>query len=242
MKILGVVGVILLLSQPLAFEGPEMFVVWNVGQGQWVTLINRETCIHFDMGGEQSKIGLSAQHCRNKSHRVWLSHDDWDHINFLGSGRSQFPDLCLMSVRPIPRSWRKRKLLNNIADCTDRPRDINLELIWQSHDPKASSNDRSLVALSYSVLIPGDSLAAQEHKWSLHPHLRQVQTLIVGHHGSRTSTSKFLLDRLPSLTQAIASSRRSRYGHPHFEVEVRLRRKNIPLVSTEDWGNIRLDL
>ena len=28
------------------------WIIWNSGQGQWVTQVTNETCTHFDFGGE----------------------------------------------------------------------------------------------------------------------------------------------------------------------------------------------
>lgn len=38
---------------PLAEKSSRRYlVIWNIGQGQWVTAINETICFHFDMGGE----------------------------------------------------------------------------------------------------------------------------------------------------------------------------------------------
>ncbi|MBK7961611.1 MAG: hypothetical protein IPK04_10715 [Bdellovibrionales bacterium] len=71
---------------------------------------------------------------------------------------------------------------------------------------------------------------------------KQIKVLILGHHGSKTSTSEALLQRLPRLKFAIATARESRYGHPHFVVLNRLRQHRIPILRTEDWGHIGLEL
>jgi competence protein ComEC len=65
--------------------------------------------------------------------------------------------------------------------------------------------------------------------------------LILGHHGSQTSSSQaFLTQARPGL--AIASARRARYGHPHRKVVSRLRQKKIPTLTTEDWGSLFFSL
>jgi competence protein ComEC len=37
---------------------------------------------------------------------------------------------------------------------------------------------------------------------------------------------------------AIASARWKRYHHPHAEIEALLKQRHIPMIRTEDWGNI----
>jgi competence protein ComEC len=71
--------------------------------------------------------------------------------------------------------------------------------------------------------------------------LRDVRWLVLGHHGSRTSTSDNLLRSLPSLRLTIASARHAKYGHPHSEVLQRLRFYRVPVLSTEDWGSIEIE-
>jgi competence protein ComEC len=224
------------------FDGPDMFVVWNVGQGQWSTLVSGGKCLHFDMGGEwAANLPTVSRLCRDSRNSLWLSHGDWDHINFIGRSRRALPDLCLAMAPPSVRSRRKRQLLAAVKSCASPGPAHGPSEVWRPRADEKSPNGQSRVVAMAGVLIPGDSLAAQEKSWALAPRLRRVHTLLAGHHGSRTSTSNFLLARLPELRQAISSSRRARYGHPHFEVETRLRERHIPLISTEDWGSIRMD-
>ncbi len=60
------------------------FIIWNVGQGQWVTQVSAQSCLHFDMGGGEffpwTKI---HQQCASKNNLIFLSHADDDHINAL---------------------------------------------------------------------------------------------------------------------------------------------------------------
>ena len=56
------------------------------------------------------------------------------------------------------------------------------------------------------------------------------------------STSDDLLNRLPNLRLVIASARFARYHHPSIETVTRLRARGVPLLRTEDWGSIALQL
>ena len=85
--------------------------------------------------------------------------------------------------------------------------------------------------------MPGDSPTKMEKKWANQINER-VEVLILGHHGAKNSTSEFLLNKLTDLKVAISSAREKRYGHPTMEVKNRLRKNQIPLLKTEDWGNL----
>jgi beta-lactamase superfamily II metal-dependent hydrolase len=137
---------------------------------------------------------------------------------------------CLFYPKKHNKKW-----LNKIKPCTfDNP---NIKIISMGNDFIKNSNAGSIIYLiNDKILISGDSPKSEEKKWLyLLPH--KLFLLILGHHGSRTSTSKELLNwAKPEI--AIASARKEKYGHPHFEVISNLKNKNIPLLRTETFGNI----
>ena len=228
-----------LLKMPPA--RPHGFIVWNVGQGLWTTWAGHSDCFHFDMGGEFSPARRVRQLCAGQMNRIYLSHWDWDHISFVGKIRTLLPNVCLALPPDLRSSPRKEKLLQGLLPCPPLPANSKGPVLVNPLSPLQSgrsSNELSHVMKMETALIPGDSVATQEKTWSVDPRLRTVKWLVLGHHGSRTSTSDFLLRHLPNLKQAIASARKSRYGHPHAEVIERLARSRIPLLKTEDWGNI----
>src|SRR4051812_4322121 len=79
------------LPSPLDRTG---LIVWNVGQGQFVTLNLLEACLHFDMGGEEFPRAVASV-CRHKKNYFYLSHWDWDHIGFVQRAQRLLPDSCL---------------------------------------------------------------------------------------------------------------------------------------------------
>jgi competence protein ComEC len=222
---------------------PEMHlkvIVWNVGQGQWLTFIDGDDCWHFDMGGEHAPWKSVMKMCRSGNNYVSLSHWDWDHISFISRARNFLPNICLLvppSGRPSPR---KAEMLRGLSSCHRRA-----DFIYWTPELGRTANANSRVFWNRSLLIPGDSPRAQEKIW-IHKLPAQALTttriLILGHHGSRTSTSLELLRSLPQVKQAIASSRYRRYRHPHKEVERELREFKVPLLTTENWGTIEIEL
>jgi competence protein ComEC len=104
-----------------------------------------------------------------------------------------------------------------------------------------TSNEASHVFEIQGVaLVTGDSPKGNERIWSRRLARGDASpVLVLGHHGSRTSTSETLLQRLPRLVMAVASARKNRYGHPHPEVARLLRSRGIALLSTEVWGHLR---
>lgn len=97
-------------------------------------------------------------------------------------------------------------------------------------------NDRSIVLLAdvagKRVLLTGDASVDQEEEWSV----GKVDILKAGHHGSKTSTGKELLERTDPEIVIISSGRNNRYGHPHAEVLERIRGRTI--MRTDQEGMI----
>lgn len=220
----------------------NQWVVWNVGQGQWVTHSFSDYCLHYDLGGEvgsyftiQSKL---KKLCYSKKNALYLSHWDFDHYVNITYFVRNFPEVCWLA-KPLP-TIKKSKIQIQIENlplklCSLELSDIK---IWIPQKNRSKNkNDKSLVALDSNVLLPGDSPIQQEKKWIYQfPFIQKTKFLILGHHGSKTSTGKLLIQKLTNLKQAISSARYKKYKHPHSQVLKRL--KKTPVLKTEDWGNI----
>jgi competence protein ComEC len=69
----------------------------------------------------------------------------------------------------------------------------------------------------------------------------RVRVLKVGHHGSRTSTTKELLDAWPPSIAVISAGRGNRFGHPTPEVLQRLAQSGAVMYRTDRDGEITLE-
>lgn len=235
---LRLIFLLILVSEPLNPALAPEWVIWNVGQGQWVTRVDLFDCDHFDMGGEVFPERVTEL-CESKRNRVYFSHWDWDHIAFIKRIRQRFKILCI-AAHPAGPSRGRNYLLRGIPDCKKSHAQIR-ELTPTRIQSKRPNDHSRIFVVDHRMLIPGDSTSSQEKFWSQNlPNT--IQVLVAGHHGSKTSTSTTLLRRLPNLSLAVASSRRKKYGHPHHEVVNRLLTQGIPILSTEDWGAIFLRL
>ncbi len=227
---------VLLVPQSISGEPePDSMVIWNVGQGLWVTQVTTNTCVHYDMGGEIAPLHRARILCQKKKNLLYLSHWDFDHYRFVAQFQRQVAELCLVRAPPMPRKIHSRFLVKACQQHDSRTR-----ALWTLASGK-TQNEQSFVYYhtQQKILLPGDSPMSQEKFWRnrVSPF---TKTLILGHHGSRTSTSQKLLHRLTRTRLAIASARKKKYNHPHPEVAYRLRKFGISLISTQDWGNIIL--
>lgn len=231
---LGVFLLILAVALPLSSESPEQWIIWNVGQGQWVSFVTAQGCFHFDTGGEFAPWKSLMEHCRERKNILSFSHWDWDHVAFAQKTLRFLPDSCVL-LKPFGQSSkRKRKLFALLPACEKK-----LSFSYWEPTEGRTANDLSRVFFWKGLLIPGDSPIEKEKIWAHQiGKIQETRILVLGHHGSRTSTGRDLLQRLPHLKVTVASARLSRYGHPHNEVRRRLEERRIPLLTTEDWGHL----
>ena len=216
-------------SHPIGREVPYNFIVWNVGQGSWATWLQSNQCFHFDMGGESSPMAQVYKLCGQKVNHVYLTHLDYDHIRFLKKFMFIVPQLCLHYPKPLKKAWMRK-----IKPCPPPLQNIRQISFGKKKD---DSNEGSIVYLiAGQVLITGDAPISRELKWYRQTP-KSLKILILGHHGSKTSTSVKLLDWThPQM--AIASARKNKYGHPHPKVIRKLNQRKIPLLETEVLGHL----
>jgi competence protein ComEC len=229
---------ILLSASKLADAPGRFLVVWNIGQGAWSTVISNNECWHFDMGGEHFPAAVSAI-CRGKFNKLFLSHDDWDHMAFM-SRLAHWPHVCLIKSPREITTAHKRQIIESWPLCPVPGPAQEIEWNLNGH----SSNDLSRVYFlaAAHALFPGDSTQGEETAWARYLGPLKVQWWILGHHGSKTSSSDLLIKNIGHPWAAIASARFKKYHHPHPSVMARLRAHGIPLLKTEDWGNIWINL
>ncbi len=233
------------------------FIIWNVGQGLWTTLVVADSCYHFDAGGERAPWRLIVHRCKDRKNFFSFSHWDWDHINFATLASRRLSSACILNPPRGPSSQHKQEMLKALPLCAENEiaSHLPLEEIDRISQPdriqsstrikRLAPNDLSRVFdVAADILAPGDSTAREEKVWAqrLGFKARTIHLLVLGHHGSRTSTSQLLLRRLTDLRQAVASARKVRYGHPHSEVVTRLKSAGVALISTEEWGSVEFEV
>ncbi len=237
------IGLSLFPLQPLASPGGFFAHIWNVGQGQWITLPLESLCVHFDMGGERAPWRAIQSLCSLRTNIVVLTHFDRDHINHIFRFRKIIKQnrLCLL-LHPRQIIPSKANRLKNLLKCPHPTQALSWWKWWHPPAPsKDHQNANSLwIALFKHILIPGDA-PQQVEKQALHwSALRPVKHLVVGHHGSSSSTSQLFLDALPDLYSASISARKRRYGHPHPKTIQRLEKHGVYWQSTEKKGSLKV--
>ncbi|MFO0761351.1 MAG: DNA internalization-related competence protein ComEC/Rec2 [Byssovorax sp.] len=109
--------------------------------------------------------------------------------------------------------------------------------------PDRGANDNSFVLRithgKRSALLVGDAEHEEEDALLHRPGLTlRADFLKVGHHGSRTSTSKAFLAAVAPSFATISSGVRNRFGHPHPRTLATLEAQGVPFSRTDRGGQI----
>ena len=234
---------IIVSSSTISVETVDRLIIWNVGQGLWASIVTYDKCVHIDTGGERVDWKKVNSACGDKSlNAAYFSHWDLDHISFVKKASQQLRGFCIHTMPAGPSNDAKIKILSEVTRCLDsldEVREVTFDPIIKN---RSKANDFSRVFFSGAALFPGDSTSLQEKRWAPKLNRDQMKILILGHHGSKTSTSRATLDRLRNLKFAIASARKKRYGHPHRSVIEELKNHGVSTLGTEQWNNIIIEL
>lgn len=182
-----------------------------------------------------------------------LTHYDSDHTNGVAQLLKRMPVASI--VGPDIEDDR-----DNRAELEEVAREHDLSLDTVSTDTVESfgeaqaqifapvsmdnDNDASLSVLAsagvFDVLITGDMDSQVEEILSEEKHLSDVEVLVVGHHGSRYSTSTdFLKEITPQV--AVISVGDNSYGHPTQEVLDRLDAAEVNVYRTDLNGTVTIN-
>ena len=97
-----------------------------------------------------------------------------------------------------------------------------------------------LVFNNISFLFLGDAYKSVERKLVSDGVYLDSDILKVGHHGSKTSTSKELLESVNPCMAVISAGKDNRYGHPHEQVLEILNDYGIRVLRTDEIGDIKI--
>ncbi len=105
-------------------------------------------------------------------------------------------------------------------------------------------NDESIVMMitkgEFELLMTGDVEKAAENDMIKNGLYLDADVLKVAHHGSKTSTSEALLDKLTPEIAIVSAGKDNRYNHPSDEVLELLKTREIKVYETLGKGDVRI--
>ena len=234
--------------------------ILDVGQGESIVLSSGSDTIIVDCGGNDFEgAGKTAANyiCSQSKFRaklLVLTHFHADHAN----GVKELLNLIDVKTIAVPELVDKESEYYR-DEVISIAKNKNIDILYIREDTKVLFGDAVLsiyapigtggeneVGLSilcsdgdYDILITGDMSGAIEKRLIMTHELPDIEVLIVGHHGSKNSTSDELLDELkPEI--AVISVGYNSYGHPSNEVLERLYSRNIEVYRTDVNGNVEI--
>ncbi|MBU2428579.1 MAG: DNA internalization-related competence protein ComEC/Rec2 [Gammaproteobacteria bacterium] len=225
---------------------PKLHLV-DIGQGTALVLQQGRYGFVYDLGPRYGSYSATKQQLLpflryigvRQLDYVVISHDDSDHTGDPAVLKSAFPEAKWVSdvqrlqpdlnCRQLPAQWQQ----------------FRLQQLWPVYDQvKRSKNDSSCVLLlsvgSFQILLTGDaSKNVEQQLMRLYPKL-QADVLVLGHHGSRTSSDLRFLQQLKPALALNSAGWQNHYQHPADSVVAALSLLQVPLWNTAEQGAISL--
>ncbi len=212
----------------------------------------------FDIGGRVVAPALWARGVRALD-ALLLTHADPDHLGGVATTLEAFPVSRIWLGIPVPRHQPSQELLQHATrlGVTVRERrageseGLGTTRIRVLHPPEADwerqrvRNDDSVVLeILYgdvALVLTGDIGADTER--AILPALTpaKIRILKVAHHGSRTSSSRELLEGWRPQIALISCGRGNTFGHPATEVLLRLEAIGARVLRTDRHGEITVE-
>lgn len=258
---LGCIGFGLIVC--LVFSGLEQkdtrysVMALDVGQGQSILLQSGDQAYLVDCGGDSGGMVADTVKQAMRSERidkldgVILTHYDADHTNGLLPLLEEIEVECLYLPDVPSETDIKERILNRWGHKAIM---VDSDLVLEIPDGKltifgpeilSTGNNNSLCILyqvsDCDILITGDRTIAGEIALLEHAQLPKLEILIVGHHGSETSTSMELLEALQPEDVVISVGKDNRFGHPAKAALLRLWMYDCRVWRTDLNGTIRFE-
>ena len=248
--------IIVLFKSKFIFDDKYYIYFLEVGQGDSSLIITPKTkeTILIDTGGHINSsyseinniILLFKSHGINKINTLILTHGDFDHmgeaINLVNNFKVEkvifncgdFNDLEKELIKVLDKKHIK------YYSCI---KELNIDknkLYFLQTKEYDNENDNSNVIYTeldgYKFMFMGDAGVEKEKDILKKYNISDIDVLKVGHHGSKTSSSKEFINEINPKYSVISVSKNNRYGHPNKEVLNNL--KDSKIYRTDEYGSI----
>ena len=239
----------------------ETFTAIDVGQGQCVSAICGGSAVVIDCGStsyaEYNAGDCAAAYLKScgidSIDAVVLTHLHADHAN----GYERLSNLMPIKKLILPAMTDYREpLIWTILTCAyGRGTEVefvsanklecfgDIRLLLYADDMEGKSNERCMPVIvsvdDYDVIVTGDAPASKEKKLAKRMDLSEIEALVVGHHGSKSSSCAEYLSEMAG-GRAIISVGKNNYGLPAEEVLERLRTFVYTVSRTDLDGSVEI--
>lgn len=236
--------------------------VMDVGSGQCIALTEESHTVVIDCGSKGTNVNAGSEassylhsHGRTKIDYLLLTHLHEDHAK----GAVRLMNMMQVDTLILPEDAAANAESGMLESILSAAEENGVKVVYISEDTELTAGDMRLsiyapfergdknergLMLSARVgnkdlLVTGDAAESTERKLVKKQDLSETDILMVGHHGSKYSTSKELLEEAePEL--AIISVGYNSYGHPTNEVLEKLEYYGIETYRTDLSGRIQI--
>jgi len=241
-------------------QGELNLTAIDVGQGQSLAVMSDNGTVIIDCGSTGTAVNAgdaAADYLcsvgRRKVDLLLLTHFHADHAN----GVKRLLNRVRVDRLAYPTDCEANRYMDEILTLCDA-RGIELIPVTENTDMTVDSmefriyaplgsedvNEHCLLIRGdygdFEFLVTGDAGMGVERLLSKFYDLGDMEVFIVGHHGSKYSTSDTLLDDILPETAIISVGSNNSYGHPTDEVLERLERRNIDVYRTDLHGTVTI--
>jgi competence protein ComEC len=240
-------------------QGDSLLIVFPDGEtmlvdaGGYPGMERMQRKPQIDMGEDVVSPYLWSRRIRRVDYAV-LTHGHSDHMAGLAAVLDNFrPRTLWIGAEPETDAWRSIRahaaadhvaiLALNRDSAPVRIGGACIRILAPSPDylpsPAPANNDSLVFEITYghrSILMTGDAERAVEETMLEAGQIRPVTLLKVGHHGSRTSSSKAFLDELQPRFAFISDGYLNQFHHPHPDVLERLAEHHTQIFRTDQRG------
>ena len=245
--------IVLVIHTNINYISKPFITFIDVGQGDSTFIhLKHNKNILIDTGGiynyDLSKNTISylkSLGIKNIDYLI-LTHGDYDHmgeaVNLVENFKVEKAIFNCGPYNDLEQELIKVLDKNKIPyySCIKELNIDNNKLYFLQTEEYDNENDNSNVIYTelngYKFMFMGDAGADKEKDILEKYNLSNIYVLKVGHHGSKTSSSKDFIDEINPKCSIISVGKNNRYGHPNKEVLDNL--KNSKIYRTDTDGSI----
>lgn len=242
-----------------------VFSAIDVGQGQSLAIFSQRNTVMIDCGNTMTDenageiAGKYLLSCgRQYVDLLLLTHLHEDHANGLETLLEYIPvkEIVISSASSLADETR----LSKIQDLAEKHHtivtiisnestavlgDLTIHLYPPQLIKRSNENEFCVFSLfsigEYDMLVTGDATQEQEREFLAMHHLPKIDLLVVGHHGSKYSSSNEIIEACRGAT-AVISTGYNTFGHPHQETLKKLTQTMNHVYRTDEKGTLQFIL
>ncbi|MEV2281492.1 ComEC/Rec2 family competence protein [Paenibacillus larvae] len=229
----------------------------DVGQGASQLLVspNGKTML-IDAGDndkEQLMLDYMKKYGITKLDIVIGTHPDADHIggvdkviDHLDIGKVYLPKASsnTKTYESLLTSIKQKGLKVTTAKAgvkLDWDPDVQVEMLAPVKSYKDNNNNSAVVRLTHganAILLTGDAESESEQDMIASKAELSADLMLVGHHGSNSSTTAAFLNKVKPKAAVIQVGKGNKYGHPKEKVLQRLEKQGVKVYRNDEQGTI----